>query len=436
MRRLLPFRLRDIMPRGLYPRSVLIAVVPVILLLAASTYVFYDSHWRQTSRKLSQGIASALAFIIQDVEQTPERRREIGDLAEEHLLIDFELDPEGTLPDRQPTWLFTPLDTILRNELDAHLDRPFWFDRAGPGHVEIRVQGSLGVYRFLVERDRTFSTTGHIFVVWVILSTLVLIMLSLGFLRNQVRSILNLADAAKAYGRGEDVGDFRPSGATEVREAARAVIDMKRRLTAFAEQRTALLAGVSHDLRTPLTRLKLQLAMLEETPDVRAARQDLDEMAAMLDEYLAFARGEEVETREPVTLDALLREAAGHHAAVTVHEPLPTVELLARPLALKRAISNLITNACQYGDRVEVRLVHGPYAAEILVDDNGPGIPQDRIEDAFRPFMRLDGSRSQNTPGTGLGLALARDTARAHGGDVRLEESPLGGLRARLRLPA
>ncbi len=424
------------MPRGLYPRSVLIAVLPVILLLAASTYVFYDSHWRQTSRKLSQGIASSLAFIIQDVEQTPERRREIGDLAEEYLLIDFDLDPEGTLPDTQPTWLFTPLDTILRNELDAHLDRAFWFDRAGPGHVEIRVEGALGIYRFIVERDRTFSTTGHIFVVWVILSTLVLIMLSLGFLRNQVRSILNLAEAAKAYGRGEELSDFRPSGATEVREAARAVIDMKRRLTAFAEQRTALLAGVSHDLRTPLTRLKLQLAMLEETPDVRAARQDLDEMAAMLDEYLAFARGEEVETREPVALHALLREAAGHHAGLILHSPLPEVELLARPLALKRAISNLITNACQYGDQVEVRMLHGPHAAEILVDDNGPGIPEDRIEDAFRPFTRLDGSRSQNKPGTGLGLALARDTARAHGGDVRLEVSPLGGLRARLRLPA
>ncbi|MEL6386394.1 MAG: ATP-binding protein [Pseudomonadota bacterium] len=210
---------------------------------------------------------------------------------------------------------------------------------------------------------------------------------------------------------------------------------MRRRLTAFAEQRTQMLAGVSHDLRTPLTRLKLQLAMLDPTDDIAAARRDLDEMEAMLDEYLAFARQEEVEGPQTLSLDGMVRDTANRSRVAVALGSVESVRVEARPLALRRAISNLVNNAVQYGDAVEMSVISGPKFAEVIVDDDGPGLDPDQYEDAFRPFSRIDPARNQNIAGSGLGLALARDTARAHGGDVRLERSPLGGLRARLRLP-
>ena len=210
---------------------------------------------------------------------------------------------------------------------------------------------------------------------------------------------------------------------------------MKARLTAFANERTAMLAGVSHDLRTPLTRLKLQLAMMEQTDDIRAAREDLNDMASMLDEYLAFASGEEGESHEPIRLDTLVSDIAASIGGEILLGALPPTTISARPLALKRAVSNIMSNALGYGTKAEIRLVDGPHMVELLVDDDGPGIPVDRREEAFRPFHRLNEARTQNVPGTGLGLALARDTARLHGGDIRLEDSPLGGLRVRLRLP-
>ncbi|MEM0985516.1 MAG: ATP-binding protein [Pseudomonadota bacterium] len=443
----LPFRLRDIMPHGLYPRSVLIVVLPVILLLGAVTYVFYDSHWRQTSRKMSQGVASSIAYVLEDLEADPSRLPLIQKRARDTLRMDVDFVPAApqTTPPTTPkattealtppSYPYTSLDDILARELSVRIDAPYSFDLYASNKVEILIQTSGGILRVRADRDRTFSTTGHIFIVWVILSTLVLVLLALGFLRSQVRSILKLTDMAKAFGRGQEVGDIRPSGATEIRDAAKAVLEMRRRLTAFAEQRTAMLAGVSHDLRTPLTRLKLQLAMMEATEDNTAARRDLSEMEAMLDEYLAFARQEETEGAETLSLDGLLRDAASHHhGAVRLHPPDP-VRIEARPVALKRAVSNLLTNAVQYGDAVEVSLSTGAKFAEIIVDDDGPGLDPDQYEDAFRPFSRIDPARNQNIAGSGLGLALARDTARAHGGDVRLDRSPLGGLRATLRLP-
>jgi len=370
----LPFRLRDVMPHGLYPRSVLIAVLPVVLLLGAVTYVFYDSHWRQTSRKMSQGVASSIAYILDDLGEDVSRLPRIQERAEDTLRMDISFEPGAEMPLDPPSYPFTSLDDILANELDARIEQPFSFDLSSRGKVDIQIAMMGGVLHVTTDRDRTFSTTGHIFIVWVILSTLVLILLSLGFLRNQVRSILKLTDMAKAFGRGQDVGDIRPSGATEIRDAAKAVLEMKRRLTSFTEQRTAMLAGVSHDLRTPLTRLKLQLAMMEPTSDIRAARDDLDEMEAMLEEYLAFARQEAIEGPEPLSLDGLLRDAASHYPGDVRVNGLAPVRIEARPIALKRAVGNLIGNAVKYGGAVEVSLWTGAKFAEIIVDDDGPGL--------------------------------------------------------------
>lgn len=437
MARRFHIRLRDITPRGLYPRSVLMVILPVVLLLSAVTYIFYDSHWRHTSRKLSQTMASEIEFMVGLRARYPDQFDMLRRDAREAMQLDVTVLPDAVLPTEQKDLFFTALDEILSRELDVSLDQPFWFDISGYGEtVEIRVQDGPDVLRFIAERDRTFSTTGHIFIVWVIGASGILIALALGFLRNQVKSILKLSEAAKAYGRGRDAGDYRPSGATEVRDAARAVMDMRTRLTAFAEERTTMLAGISHDLRTPLTRLKLQLAMMENSPEIEDARQDLKEMSVMLDEYLAFASGKEGEQPAAFRFDELVEglvAALGGTATIRATTP---ITIIGRPGLIRRAVSNLISNAQGFATKVEIEVIKGPHLIELLVDDNGPGIPEDQRAEAFKPFHRLDASRNQNVPGTGLGLSIARDTARQHGGNIRLEDSPLGGLRVRFRLPA
>ena len=431
-----PLRLRDITPRGLYPRSVLLVVLPVILLLSAVTYIFYDSHWRHTSRKLSQTMSSEIEFMIDLRRKYPDQFDAIRADALDAMQLEVTVLENSELPVEQKELFFSALDEILSRELDVSLDEPYWFDISGYGAtVEIQVQDGPDVLKFIAERDRTFSTTGHIFIIWVIGATGILIALALGFLRNQVRSILKLSEAAKSYGRGRDVDNFRPAGATEIRDAARAVMDMRTRLTTFAEERTTMLAGISHDLRTPLTRLKLQLALMEETEDIKAAKADLTEMSAMLEEYLAFASGKEGEQSLSFRFDEMVQEVADGLPGEVVLRRLDKVMIIARKGSVRRAVSNLMSNALGYGEKVEVDVINGPHMAELVVDDDGPGIPIEKREEAFRPFHRLDESRNQNVPGTGLGLAIARDTARQHGGDIRLEDSPLGGLRVRLRLP-
>lgn len=411
-------------------------VLPVILLLTAVTYIFYDSHWRHTSRKLSQTISSEIEFMIALRHRYPDEFDTIREDARKAMQMDVTVLENMQLPTEQKQLFFTALDDILSRELDVSLDEPYWFDISGYGAtVEIQVQDGPDVLKIMAERDRTFSTTGHIFIVWVIGATGILIALALGFLRNQVRSILKLTEAAKSYGRGRDVENFRPAGATEIRDAARAVMDMRTRLTTFAEERTTMLAGISHDLRTPLTRLKLQLAMLDDSEDIRAAKADLTEMSAMLEEYLAFASGKEGEQPEALRFDALVADVASSLEGGITLRRMDPVEIIARPGSVRRAVSNLLSNALGFGTHVEVDVIDGPHMAELVVDDDGPGIPAEQREEAFKPFHRLDASRSQNVPGTGLGLSIARDTARQHGGDIRLEDSPLGGLRVRLRLP-
>ena len=428
-------RLRDFTPRGLYARSLLMVVLPIILILSLMIWYYYASHIAEVNRKLAQSIARDVSLVQAHCDR-PDGYPLPEDLLSERLDLIFTCAlPEnssrptrlrktfsysGTLQDELRTRLGVPVEVGL-NSTDSLL------------HIRFPSRGATA--EIMIERKRALSINSHIFIVWVVLFSLIMVTLAIGFLNQQVRSILRLSKAARAFGRGRDAPNFRPSGATEVRDAARAVIDMKNRLTAFAEQRTAMLAGVSHDLRTPLTRLKLTLAMMDEDDDIRAARSDLDDMAMMLDEYLTFARGEEGDAAIQFDLARLTRDVAG-----TIDPPIevtgPDKAIVhGRPLALKRALSNLLENAGHYADTARVTINDGPHAVEIIVDDDGPGISKDKREDAFRPFSRLDDSRSQNVSGTGLGLTLARDTARAHGGDLRLGDSPMGGLRAVLRLP-
>jgi len=429
-------RLRDIMPKGFYARAMLIMFVPIISLMIGMTWFFFDGHLRTVNERLSNAIARDAALLVMTHDRDPAMTRARLDLISDIQTFDLAIAPDCPAPDdRQRIARAYPSITAA---FASAFERAYRLSFTGSNRDVLACVESAGeALVFSFPRKRAVIINGHIYIVWVIGCGLLLLLTAFFFLRNQVRSILRLAAAARAYGLGRDADDFKPAGATEIRDAARAVIDMRNRLKAAAEQRTAMLAAVSHDLRTPLTRLKLELAMMEQTDDIRAARRDLDDMAMMLDEYLAFARGEEGESAEETALHDLLVEEAGRHGGGDRlgFGRLDAAVQSVRRMALRRAVSNLVSNALAHGSRAEVSLHRGPHASDIIVDDDGPGIPAGQREEALKPFARLDISRNQNTAGVGLGLALARDVAASHGGALFLEDSPLGGLRVVLRLP-
>ncbi len=430
------------LPKTLFGRSLLIIVLPVAIMQIAVTYVFFDNHWQTVTSRLSEGLAGDVAWAVESYQDDPSAASfaKISKRAEDSMGLSVALQPGRTLPDRTHHSLFAPIDQSMQQALSGRLDQPFWFDTTRyPAYVDIRVAVRGGVMRILAPRDRAFATQGHIFVLWMTVATVLLTAIAILFIRNQVKAIERLANAAEAFGRGGDVDSFKPHGAKEVRRAANAFIAMRGRIQRYIEQRTTLLASVSHDLRTPLTRLKLALALAEPSKRNDAMKADLAEMEHMIDEYLAFARGEGGEAAETVHLRALLEQVsegafrAGAQVAIAAD---PELTALVRPNALKRALSNLVMNAAVHGEHVEVAAqVRAQGGVEIVVDDDGPGIPEAQYEEAFKAFGRLDEARNLNTKGVGLGLAIARDVARGHGGDITLSRSPLGGLRAVVRLP-
>ncbi|MDB5441832.1 MAG: sensor histidine kinase [Phenylobacterium sp.] len=436
------------MPTTLFGRSLLIIVLPIAVMQIAVTYVFFDAHWRTVTSRLSQGLAGDIAWAVESYKQdpTPESFAKISRRAEQSMGLSIALQAGRKLPaTHRDIPLFNepfhaPIERSLSRALDDRLDDPFWFDTTRyPAYVDVRVAVPGGVMRVLAPRDRAFATQGHIFVLWMTVATVLLTAVALLFIRNQVRAIERLANAAEVFGRGGDVAAFKPHGAKEVRRAASAFLAMRSRIQRHIEQRTNLLASVSHDLRTPLTRLKLELALSEPSKRTAEMKDDVAEMEHMIDEYLAFARGEGGEAVEIVRLRELIDEvsqgAVRAGAEVSV-EADPELMAEVRPNALKRALSNLVMNAAVHGEHVAVVARPRPQGGvEILVDDDGPGIPEDRYEEAFKAFGRLDEARNQNAKGVGLGLAIARDVARGHGGDITLDRSPLGGLRAVIRLP-
>jgi len=427
-------------PDTLFGRSLMIIVLPIAIMQIGVTWAFFDAHWQTVNSRLTEGLAGDVAMAVQAYDDDPTPRGEQllrSRFRSADLSIEFR---EGaTLPHGKRPSLFVAVDRSLQTALDERLDAPFWFDTVRfPNYVDVWVQVKGGVLRIIAPKDRVFATQGHIFILWLTVATVLLTTVSLLFIRNQVRAIERLADAAEAFGKGADV-PFRPHGAREVRRAALAFIAMKMRIHRYVDQRTALLASVSHDLRTPLTRLKLELALAQPTKRTAAMKADLAEMEHMIDEYLDFARGEGGEAVETVDLRRLIVEVsegavrAGARVSVAA---APGLSAAVRPNALKRALSNLVMNAAVHGEHVEVSArATAAGGVEILVDDDGPGIPPERFEEAFTPFGRLDEARNQNAKGVGLGLAIARDVARGHGGEVTLSRSPLGGLRAMVRLP-
>jgi two-component system osmolarity sensor histidine kinase EnvZ len=429
------------MPKGLYARSLLIVIVPMVILQSAIALVFMERHWQLVTFRLSNAVTQDIAALI-DIHREfgaydPDNRQ-LETIARQRLNLEAQILPAGPLPPALPKPFFSLVDRAMSTEIERLIRLPFWIDTVGKSDfIEVRIDMGDAILRVVAHRSQAYASNTHIFIIWMVGTALVLISVAILFLRNQIRPILALADAAEEFGKGREV-EFRPRGAREVRRAAYAFLEMKRRIERAMDQRTTMLNGVSHDLRTILTRFKLSLALLADEAEVEELTGDVDEMQRMLEAYLAFARGDIGEAAAPTDIPALLEtlrqesERLGHETEVVyTGEPIATV----RPDAFKRCLANLLTNALRHGEKIRLEGSCDEKFLLIHVDDDGPGIPPDLRENVFRPFVRLDEARNQDEGGTGLGLAIARDIARAHGGDVFLATSPLGGLRASLRVP-
>lgn len=432
---------RRLLPRSLLGRAVLIIITPLILLQVISTWVFYDRHYDTITKRLAQGLAGDIAAVITLLQRDPslQNRREVFQMGRATMQLQLSLREGATLPEPTRSRVRTLVESRLEEALSERLRVPFVIDsRSVRGHMEIWVQLPEGVLRALVTSERLFSSTTYIFILWTIGSSVLLFGIAVVFMRNQVKPIRRLAHAAESFGKGQDVRDFKPEGATEVRQAAAAFINMRDRIKRQIQQRTEMLAGVSHDLRTPLTRMKLQLEMLPDVPEAEYLQADVAEMEHMVEGYLAFARGEGQETPAPSDLGGLLRDVVAQMTRDGRSIDLHIEQDLSLPLrrdAMRRCFTNLLANAQRHGNHVAVTAGRRKNRIEVTIDDDGPGIPPERYEDVFKPFFRLEQSRNPATGGAGLGLTIARDVARSHGGDVTLETAPGGGLRARVWLP-
>ena len=399
-------------------------------------WFFFNAHWARVTSNLSDSVAADVAVATQLYREDPtdENTKKLDALLRPDMELSVVLRPNDTLPTSNRGSFFSNLDKTLRKSLTETVEAPFWFDTTRyPNHIDIRVQVDEGVLRFIAARERVFAPTGYVFIFWLITTTVVLSLISILFIRRQSDPIRELADAAAAFGKGQDISGFKPRGASEVRMAGQSFLKMRQRLRRHLEQRTLMLAGVSHDLRTPLTRLKLQLAMQEDSEDTRAARRDVDEMEAMLTGYLDFARGMGKEKPQAVKLSDFISNSVKRRDVIV--KPYDDIDISIRPLMLKRCLDNLINNALKYGKICELSVEQTSDFLLISVDDNGPGIPEEHRQSVFKAFQRLDEARNQNIEGVGLGLSISQDIAQMHGGKILLSDSHLGGVRATLRLP-
>jgi two-component system, OmpR family, osmolarity sensor histidine kinase EnvZ len=439
----------SLMPKGLYARALLIVIVPVVLLQSVIAYVFLERHWQLVTQRLSSAVTADIAALIDVYERYPQDSpdaEKLTRIAAERLQLDVDFLQNTTLPPPAPKPFFSLLDRALSDEIRRQVRRPFWIDTIGRSNlIEIRIQLHTVMMRVMARRSMAYASNSHIFLIWMVGSSLVLLSVAVIILRNQIRPIVRLAEAAESFGKGREV-DFRPRGAREVRKAGHAFIEMKRRIERTMEQRTTMLNGVSHDLRTILTRFKLSLALFKPSSDVDDLKRDIDEMARMLEGYLAFARGDSGELACQVDLNAILEEIRQDlerhnenqtpraHWVEVIITGNPMIQV--RPDLFKRCLYNLASNAARHGQKVQLSAHHEGRWLMVHIDDDGVGVPSDLRDEVFKPFVRLDEARNQDESGSGLGLAIARDAARAHGGDVNLSDSPLGGLRASVRLPA
>jgi two-component system osmolarity sensor histidine kinase EnvZ len=429
-------KFKDILPKGLYSRSLLIIIVPVVVLQGILTFVFLDRHWQLVTRKLSSAVASEIATFV-DVAPSLGLNK-VVELSKKFYDAEVNYIPNQKLINNIPKPI-NLVENTLSKELSKIMTDNFWVDaHTYEKRVIVQIEKEGGIYEFTIPRRNVYATNSHIFLVWMVISSLLLVSVAVIFMRQQIKPIEKLSKAAQQFGLGKKMENFKPSGATEVRRAAEAYLKMQERIERFIEQRTLMLAGVSHDLRTPLTRLKLQLEMLSDDKTNIELLSDVNEMQKMLENYLDFAEDVTREKAIKTDLKQMIKEIINSESIenkvieFNVKNDKP-IFFECRAIAMKRCITNLLNNACSYGDNIRVALEKKKDVIDISIEDNGPGIDKTDYDKAIKPFIRLDSSRNQNIPGSGLGLSISQDITSNHGGKLIMSRSNLGGLKVQLK---
>ncbi|MDB2583445.1 ATP-binding protein [Alphaproteobacteria bacterium] len=434
-------RLRDITPKSLFGRMLAIILVPIILVQIISVSIFYERHWDWVSRHMSKNLAKDLGLLIDELGNEPSKdQRALSAIrARQYFDIIFYWLEGGNL---QPNQIIEPQFKNFRNSLQARIKEPFYLSTIeNSRQFYVDIQLGNGIVRMNIDNKRLFVPTGITFIMWSIGASVILFSIAIIFLRGQVRPILRLANAARQIGFGRDVDSFSIEGATEIRIAGRAFQAMRHRINKQISERTSLLAGVSHDLKTPLTRMRLQLAVIEIEDDTKIEfEKELLELEEMIDGYLEFARDDREEQMVDASLFKLLQQASitsdPSGDKINILPPNDNIPIFPIQVqSIRRALTNLLTNAIRYAGKATAQIQIFDDHSEIIIDDNGPGIPRDKRAEVILPFTRLENSRNSKTGGTGLGLSIAKNSALNHGGELILEDSPLGGLRVRLLLP-
>ena len=431
--------LRKVLPKRLFYRALLIVAVPVIVLQLIITIVFFDSLWIKTNKGMTRTLVNEISAFIEAYESEKENKQEINNLFSLFLDLNIQLELNEELQDQQNERWFSPIDRTLRRELKSRFSvEDYWFDSTNYKElIDLRIKYKDGYFKFLVPKDRVASSSARIFALWITVPAIIMVIISLIFLKNQTRPITNLARAAERFGKGEEIEEYKPSGALEIRQAGHEFDKMRKRIERHLNQRTEMLSGISHDLRTPLTRLKLQLALLKQKDISEKMSKDIDEMEKMLNNYLQFAKTQTQEMTSKVNLARLLSSIRDEFDSKKIffNDGHKVIELKARPIALKRSFENIIQNGLVYGNKVHVHIQKGNNRAIVIIEDDGPGIPEDQYRNVFKPFFRLDKSRSLNKSGVGLGLAIVEDIVNSHGGNIQLGRSKYNGLQIKISLP-
>ena len=428
--------IKKILPKRLFYRSLLIVAVPIIGLQLIISIVFFDSLWIKTNKGMTRALVGEIRTFINAYENEEYDKEFLILVFREHLDFNVKFEPLKILPSKDKERRFSPIDRTLRRELKAKFTN-YWFDTTSYKNlIDLRIKYEDGYFQFYVPKERVTSSSARIFALWITMPAFLLIAISIIFLKNQTRPIISLAKASEKFGRGEEVGEFRPSGALEIRQAGYEFDKMRKRITRHLNQRSEMLSGISHDLRTPLTRIKLQLAFIKDKEISNKLSNDVSEMEKMLNEYLQFASSSSEEKTETFDISELLESTVIRYEKKEITTDIPErVFLDGRKNLIRRCFNNLIDNSIKYSNNILISLKKSANSIIIIIDDDGPGIPKNERENVFKPFYKIDKSRSNSKSSVGLGLSIASDIIRSHGGNISLETSPANGLRTKIFLP-
>ena len=430
--------LKDILPKRLFYRALLIVAVPVLVLQLVITIVFFDSLWIKTNKGMTRALINEINLFVEVYGNEESNKDELKNQFSLFIDLNIELVKNKNLENKYTERWFSPIDRTLRRELKSSFGtEEFWFDTTSYKElIDLRIKYQDGYFKFLVPRDRVTSSSARIFALWITVPAIIMVIISLIFLKNQTRPITNLARAAERFGKGEDVEEFRPSGALEIRQAGYEFDKMRKRILRHLNQRTEMLSGISHDLRTPLTRMKLQIAFIKDKDLAAKLAEDINEMEKMLNEYLQFTSSSYVEKDEMFNLSELIEEIVTKYDNENIQKDLlPRIYINGRKNLINRCLNNIIDNALKYGNKVQIKLNKENTNIFIIIDDDGFGIPKEEYENVFKPFYKIDKGRADSKSSVGLGLSIASDIVRSHGGNIVLDKSKMNGLSVKIFLP-